>query len=222
MSHQSRSSRSRGLFDAALQDYEKTTSITLAEHPIAEKFQNCHSVEPIITVLQDQAREFCDFPGSDRIMKSIENTASILTMLAATDALGDAIDIVRHKSFMGISTSDACCAVIPTSESRTNCPLHPTCCMRLFLFSRSYSSHIEVHQAGKGVSNSYDELADLFESIEHLLKPLDIYAHIPPTPVMDEMMVKIMVELLSILALTTKELKEGRQSESVLGDMLFH
>jgi hypothetical protein len=79
-------------------------------------------------------------------MKSIENTASILTMLAATDALGDAIDIVRHKSFMGISTSDTCCTVIPTSESRTNCPLHPTCCMRSYLvltfrpFSRQSAS----------------------------------------------------------------------------------
>ena len=83
-----------------------------------------------------------------------------------------------------------------------------------------YSSHIEVHQAAKGVNTNYDELADLFESIDHLLKPLDIYAHIPPTPAMDETVVKIMAELLSALALTTKELKQGRQSEFVHADML--
>jgi len=73
-----------------------------------------------------------------------------------------------------------------------------------------------MHQVAKGVNNSYDELADLLESIEHLLKPLDIYARIPLTPAMDGIVVKIVVELLSTLALTTKELKQGRPSVSVL------
>jgi hypothetical protein len=77
-----------------------------------------------------------------------------------------------------------------------------------------------VHQAAKGLNNSYDALLDLLESIEHLLNPLNIYTQIPPTPAMDEMMVKIMVELLSTLALTTKELKQGRLSEPVLTDVL--
>ena len=73
-----------------------------------------------------------------------------------------------------------------------------------------------MHQVAKGVNNSYDELADLLESIEHLLKPLDIYARIPLTPAMDGIVVKIVVELLSTLALTTKEFKQGRPSVSVL------
>jgi hypothetical protein len=105
MTLQPRSSRVRGLFDAALQDYGKTTKVTLAEHPIAEKLQSCHSVEPIVTLLQDQARELGDFRGSDRVMKSIKNTVSVLSMLAATAALGDAIDIVRPnlKPLIGIS-----------------------------------------------------------------------------------------------------------------------
>jgi len=77
-----------------------------------------------------------------------------------------------------------------------------------------------VYQAAKGVDTSYNTLVDLLESIEHLLKPLYIYAHIPPTPAMDETIVKIMVEIFSTLALTTKELKQGRQSGSVLVDML--
>ena len=77
-----------------------------------------------------------------------------------------------------------------------------------------YSSHIQLHQAAKGAKTNYDELAELLDSINHLLKHLDIYAHIPLTPTMDEMVVKIMVEILSALALTTKELKQGRQSES--------
>ena len=69
------------------------------------------------------------------------------------------------------------------------------------------------------MNTNYDGLIDLLESIEHLLKPLDIYTQIPPTPAMDEIVVKIIVELLSTLALKTQELKQGRQSKHVLADI---
>jgi hypothetical protein len=70
------------------------------------------------------------------------------------------------------------------------------------------------------VNASYDGVLELLESIERILKPLEIYAQIPPTPTMDETVVKIMVELLSTLAQATKEFKQGRRSESVLSDVL--
>ena len=44
------------------------------------------------------------------------------------------------------------------------------------------------------------------------LKRLEIYTMFPPTPIMVEVMVKIMVELLSVLALATKQMKESRFS----------
>ena len=69
---------------------------------------------------------------------------------------------------------------------------------------------------------SYDAIVDLLESIEHFLKRLDIYTKIPPTPAMDEILVKIMVELVSILALATAELKQGRPSESFLDDVFSY
>ena len=78
-----------------------------------------------------------------------------------------------------------------------------------------------MHQAAKGLKPNYDELVDLLESIEHLLKPLYVYTQIPPTPAMDEMVVNIMAELLSTLAQMTKELKQGRTSESDLADVLL-
>jgi hypothetical protein len=73
-----------------------------------------------------------------------------------------------------------------------------------------------MNQAAKDVIDSYDALVDLLESIEHFLCRLDIYTQIPPSLAMDEMVVKIMVELITTLALATKELKQGRTSESVL------
>ena len=129
MIHQSRSSRFRRLFDEALHDYEKTTDIALAKHPLAEQLQNSYTVEPII-FLQDHARELGDFPGSDRMMKSIKNTVSVLGMLSDTPtALGEAIDsdLVRFKVAVGHPNSDGYYTVILACESSTNCHCHPTC-----------------------------------------------------------------------------------------------
>jgi hypothetical protein len=67
-----------------------------------------------------------------------------------------------------------------------------------------------------GVLDDYSALADLLESIGHFLNRLQIYTEIPPTEAMNEMVVKILVELLSTLALTTKETKQGRLSESIV------
>jgi hypothetical protein len=71
-------------------------------------------------------------------------------------------------------------------------------------------------QAIKDISASYDTLVDLLESMEGFLGRLDIYTKCPPTTIMTEIVVKIMVELLSTLAVVTKQIMQGRPSESTL------
>jgi hypothetical protein len=100
MSHQSESSGFRGLFDAAMRDYEETTNITLVKHPLAEKIHNCHSVGLIITLLQDQVREFGDFTGSDVINRTIKNIVSVLCMLDTIVIVGDTANLVRSKALL--------------------------------------------------------------------------------------------------------------------------
>jgi len=60
---------------------------------------------------------------------------------------------------------------------------------------------------------SYDALVDLFASFENFLSRLSIYAGIPPTAAVTSVLVKIIVELISTLALATKQVKQGRFSE---------
>jgi hypothetical protein len=96
------SSRFREHFESALRDIENTTNLTLAKHPFAEHLQNCHSVESIAAFLQDKAREFGDFEGRNKLMKSIENTVSILSTLSTTAALGDAVYLVCLKASMWV------------------------------------------------------------------------------------------------------------------------
>ena len=62
---------------------------------------------------------------------------------------------------------------------------------------------------------SYDALVDLFASFENFLSRLGIYAGIPPTSTLTNVLVKIIVELISTLALATKQVKQGRFSEFV-------
>jgi hypothetical protein len=45
---------------------------------------------------------------------------------------------------------------------------------------------------------------------------MEIYTRIPPDPIMTEVVVKIMVELLSVLALASKQIKQGRLSKYVV------
>jgi hypothetical protein len=50
----------------------------------------------------------------------------------------------------------------------------------------------------------------------NFLKRLEIYTRIPPSPILTEVIVKIMVEILSVLALASKQIKQGRFSECVV------
>ncbi len=66
---------------------------------------------------------------------------------------------------------------------------------------------------------SYNTLVDVFECIETFLSRLKIYTEIKPTPAMTEMIIKIIVELLAVLALATKQINQGLLSKSC--DMFF-
>jgi uncharacterized FlaG/YvyC family protein len=91
--------------------------------------------------------------------------------------------------------------------------------MSLVYFPRVHPCDTQPYQAVKDVSASYDALVDLLESIERFMNRLDIYTRIPLTENMTEMIVKIMAELISTLALVTKQVKQKRPSEYVLTDI---
>jgi len=67
--------------------------------------------------------------------------------------------------------------------------------------------------AAKDVHASEDTLINAFERIEIFFRRLESYTEVPPTAEMMNITMKIMVEVLSILAIATKEIKQGRMSE---------
>jgi hypothetical protein len=98
------SSRFQAFFEPALQAYEKKTGISLARHPLAIKLQNTDSVEAIVAILQDQAQAFRDFQGSDKIMRSLKATVSILSKLSSAASLVDAFGPVRQQELVACFT----------------------------------------------------------------------------------------------------------------------
>ena len=55
----------------------------------------------------------------------------------------------------------------------------------------------------------------VFERIENFFRRLETYVELPPTAGMTDIIVKIMAEVLSILSIVTKEVKQSRTSELV-------
>jgi hypothetical protein len=72
----------------------------------------------------------------------------------------------------------------------------------------------------KDVIASYEVLSQLFERIHFFLQRLNRYTGLPLTSEMTLLLGKIMAQVLSVLALSTKEIKEKRISESIRS--VFH
>ena len=65
-------------------------------------------------------------------------------------------------------------------------------------------------------------LIDIFVRIEGFFKRLETYTEVRPTEAMTEVTVKILIEVLFILAIVTKQIKQGRSSESFsVHELLF-
>ena len=72
---------------------------------------------------------------------------------------------------------------------------------------------METRQAAKVVSEAQEALIDIFERIENFFKRLETYTEVRPSAAMTDIIVKIMVEVLNILGIATKEIKQGLTSE---------
>lgn len=85
--------------------------------------------------------------------------------------------------------------------------------VNVFLDHLSCISVTAVYQAAKDAAASHDVLSEIFERIQAFLTRVKICSGIELTTEMTEMLGKIMAEVLRILTLSTKEIKQGIVSE---------
>jgi hypothetical protein len=98
MSDQSGSSHLRVLFEAALENYKQQTGIALAEHPLAERLQDCNSVESVTAILRDQAQDFKEFREKDKILKPLKKVLTVLHILPSAADFAQDIGLVCPSS----------------------------------------------------------------------------------------------------------------------------
>jgi hypothetical protein len=72
---------------------------------------------------------------------------------------------------------------------------------------------VTVYQVAKDAAASYDVLREIFERIQAFLTRVKICSGIKLTAEMTEMLGKMMAEVLCILTLSTKEIKQGLLSQ---------
>ena len=77
--------RFQAIFQIALKSYQKRTKKDLIAHPLASQLQSCNSITAIITVLQNQVREFDKSrSGDERLTKWLSPTVNVISVFSAT------------------------------------------------------------------------------------------------------------------------------------------
>ncbi|KAI0248332.1 ankyrin repeat-containing domain protein [Lactifluus subvellereus] len=183
MSASSQISVLQSLLGDAVEKYKNQVGKSLIEDQLAI-LRTCDSVESVAALLEERAQAFREFLGQDRhgnIMKSIMRVVHVL-----------------HATFNPVSGLGA----VQVGHGIVSIPFSPV----KIIFAAIGILLATV----KDVSRSYDALLDLFESLGNFVQRLDIYTKMRPTMVMTETIVKTIVELLSTLALATKQIKQGR------------
>ncbi|KAI0293803.1 hypothetical protein BC826DRAFT_370282 [Russula brevipes] len=139
----------------------------------------------------------------------------LLRKLEACDSPNDILTMLRGD----ISGSDQSCS----SNERLTKWLDPAVNI-LYTFSATIGADIGLVyppaaviftgigvllSAAKATSANQEALLELFERIESFFRRLETYIKVPPTSGMVEILVKVMVEVLSILAIATKEINQN-------------
>ncbi|KAI9453252.1 hypothetical protein BJY52DRAFT_1225694 [Lactarius psammicola] len=190
----SSSSNFRTIFVAALKEYEKNTKTDLLTHPLTTQLQSCGSSNDVLAVLHDKVNEFDQSRNRNQRLSSWLNpTINVLYAFSAT--LGEGVGLA--------SLNWSTCFLSGPND------FFP----QIFSPAKVISAGVGVLLlAAKDVDASQEALVDLFERIENFFKRLESYTEVTPTGAMTDIIVKIMVEVLNIFAIVTKQMKQGRAS----------
>ena len=209
----SSSSNFQLIFNTAIKAYEKRTNRDLLAHPLASQLQKCDSPASIFDVLQSQVDDLEQArKGDERLTKWLGPTINVL--IAFSDTLGEGVSLVCLKviSFWNDGLTMITQVFSPAKVIFAGAGVLLQVCTFINV-SLQPEIDTESPQAAKGVSAAQDALIDIFERIENFFKRLETYTEVRPSAAMTDIIVKIMVEVLNILGIATKEIKQGRTSE---------
>ena len=206
------SSPNTQLITDALVDYARITGIDLSKNPFAAAIEQVNSPEAILELLQEREKAFKEYrEGNRRLISCISPAVKVIQ--AFSGIIGEAVSLVSYTCHLVTLLTQARQVPFPPAKALF-VGIDVLLSVRPFMtLINHFPCDLSVFQAASGVTSSYDALLDLFECMGNFLKRLEVYTKIPPTPMMMDLITKIMVELLSVLALATKQIKQGRFSK---------
>jgi len=205
------------IFEVAASEYQRVTGKPLDAHPFATQFEKCDSPQSFSNVLRTQAQALgAPSKSNDKLelMAWLDPIIHILYTFSAT--LGEGIGIVSHVVLPVLPFFDV---IRPSAVLTRQNNLHWYRCSSrrrsLFPTTLSRVCLILKSQAVRDIAADYDTLIHLFERIHFFLQRLDGYTGIPLTNEFTELLGKIMAQILSILAISTKVMAQRRISASL-------
>ena len=206
---------SESILVVALDEYKRNTGNDLQSHPLSAELQSCDSVDGILSILQRQANTVEKHrDGNQGIMKWVRSSVNILCSVSAT--MGDGAGLVSPWKQVVATEAHSDAHVRPSrmqnrsllalAFSSLSVPFHPFCAR----------FDIEISQAAKDVSASHEMLLDLFGHMDDFFKRFKDYSGRFLNPELAGILVKVVVKVLKILSIATKEVQQSRASESPL------
>jgi hypothetical protein len=204
------------MFNAAFKSYERKTKEDLTEHSLLPSLQSCDSPEAILTVLREQIPAAFNQSqnGDDRLTKWVSPTVNVLYAFSAT--VGQGVGLVRIEIFCRGEFS-----ALTYTFRHSHRQMQSLRGLAFSSWSVSFICRLrklfwhQDSQAAKDASTSQEKIFEIFNRIEHFFRRLEIYTVLTPTAAMTDMIVEIVVEVLTILAIVTKEVKRGPLSEFI-------
>ena len=196
--------------DRAFHDYLETTGIDLTSHPSLDKFQNCRSPDDVVQLLL--GRETASESDRDKYRKLIDCLLPVVEIVCGFSVVvGGAADLVSSDfSYLIISkfSPQVPLQLVKAIFVAIDVLLSVRIAFLLFLLSLY---DINPRQAAVDIGASYDALLDLFQCVADFLTNLRVYTKkIPLSFTMSSMVVMIIVEILSVLAVATKQITRER------------
>ncbi|KAN0130291.1 hypothetical protein V8E53_011914 [Lactarius tabidus] len=181
-----------------LESLEKRTTRDLLAHPLASQLQTCDSPGSILSAIKAKRTTWIEF---DKVTKDwtkrLSTTVNVL--LAFSAILGEGISLV----FSPATVIFAGAGVLLRVSILLDVSLQPGLTPKLLRQSRM------LVRPKRTLSTSLSASRTFF-------KRLESYIEVRPSAAMTDIIVKIMVEVPNILAITIKEIKQGRTMGKVV------
>jgi hypothetical protein len=211
----STSSNFRLIFENALKVYKIRTDKDLLTHPLSDRLEACDSASSILTVLQGQFQELGFNESQRSTMEWLDPTVDVL--LAFSGTLGEGVGSVCLQNMNWFEIYPlifVCLIVILTCKSY----LHRIWCSSFCVyFSECLRAvHRNTKQTAKDFHADQDALFHMLERMRAFFQRLHIFATVVPSRAMEDTITAIMVEVLNLIGIATKAIKQRRTSKCFL------